>query len=384
MLQGESGRASGEVQGFIPQTVHHPGVRMQTRKIPVTIVTGFLGSGKTTLLRHILQHAGGLRIAVIVNEFGELGIDGEILKGCGIGCDEAGREVEGQLYELANGCLCCTVQEEFFPVMEQLVERRGQIDHVLIETSGLALPKPLVQAFNWPQIKNSFTVDAVVTVVDGPAAVSGQFAENPQAVDAQRKADPNLDHESPLHELFEDQLSAADLVILNKTDLLDDAQQAAVDALIREEIPPQVKVVRAHRGQLDLHALLGLESASEDTIHLRHDHHGSADDPDHHHDDFDSVVVEAQVSSREAVIAALQGLVESHTIYRVKGFAALPGAAMRLVVQGVGRRFDSYFDRRWQAGEAVASRFVLIGEDLDQATLQQALTLALSAEPQQA
>jgi len=357
---------------------------MQTRKIPVTIVTGFLGSGKTTLLRHILQHAGGLRIAVIVNEFGELGIDGEILKGCGIGCDEEGREVEGQLYELANGCLCCTVQEEFFPVMEQLVERRGEIDHVLIETSGLALPKPLVQAFNWPQIKNSFTVDAVVTVVDGPAAASGQFAENPQAVDAQRKADPNLDHESPLHELFEDQLSSADLVILNKTDLLDEAQQSAVEALIREEIPAQVKVVRAHMGQLDLHALLGLESASEETIHLRLDHHGSADDPDHHHDDFDSVVVEAQVASREAAIAALQGLVERHTIYRVKGFAALPGAAMRLVIQGVGRRFDSYFDRRWQAGEAGPSRFVLIGEDLDQAVLQQALTLALAGEPQQA
>ena len=161
-------------------------MQTQLRKIPVTIVTGFLGSGKTTLLRHILQHAGGKRIAVIVNEFGELGIDGEILKGCGIGCDENGAETEGQLYELANGCLCCTVQEEFFPVMEKLVERREQIDHVLIETSGLALPKPLVQAFNWPTIKNSFTVDAVVTVVDGPAASSGQFADNPVAVDAQR------------------------------------------------------------------------------------------------------------------------------------------------------------------------------------------------------
>src|ERR1700744_2383894 len=227
-------------------------MQTQMRKIPVTIVTGFLGSRKTTLLRHILQNANNLRIAVIVNEFGELGIDGEILRGCGIGCDEEGREQAGQLYELANGCLCCTVQEEFFPVMEQLVERRGEIDHVLIETSGLALPKPLVQAFNWPSIRNSFTVDAVVTVVDGPAAASGQFADDPQAVDEQRRADPNLDHESPLHELFEDQLSAADLVILNKTDLLDDAQQSAVEALIREEIPPQVKIVRAHMGQLDL------------------------------------------------------------------------------------------------------------------------------------
>ncbi|MPW10422.1 cobalamin biosynthesis protein CobW [Paraburkholderia sp. CNPSo 3155] len=357
-------------------------MQTQLRKIPVTIVTGFLGSGKTTLLRHILQHAGGKRIAVIVNEFGELGIDGEILKGCGIGCDENGVETEGQLYELANGCLCCTVQEEFFPVMEKLAERRDELDHVLIETSGLALPKPLVQAFNWPQIRNGFTVDAVVTVVDGPAAASGQFADNPVAVDAQRKADPNLDHESPLHELFEDQLSAADLVILNKTDLIDDARQHEVEAAIRAEIPPQVKIVRAQQGQLDLHTLLGLEAASEQTIHLRHDHHGSADDPDHHHDEFDSVVVQASVPSRDAALAALRTLVENHTIYRVKGFAALPGAPMRLVIQGVGRRFDSYFDRRWQAGEngdGELSRFVLIGEDLDQPALQQAFDAALGA-----
>jgi cobalamin biosynthesis protein CobW len=359
---------------------------MQTnmRKIPVTIVTGFLGSGKTTLLRHMLQQAKGRRIAVIVNEFGELGIDGEILKGCGIGCDEDGSEVEGQLYELANGCLCCTVQEEFFPVMEALVERRDQIDHVLIETSGLALPKPLVQAFNWPAIKNSFTVDAVVTVVDGPAAASGQFAADPQAVDAQRKADPLLDHESPLHELFEDQLGAADLVIVNKTDLLDAARLQAVEALVREEIPAHVKVIPAQMGQLDLHTLFGVGAASEETIHLRHDHHGSADDPDHHHDDFDSVVVSAPTTSREATVSALQRLVETHTIYRVKGFAALPGAAMRLVIQGVGRRFDSYFDRRWRADETPASRFVLIGEDLDAAALQQAFAAALAAETQQA
>jgi cobalamin biosynthesis protein CobW len=230
---------------------------MQMRKIPVTVVTGFLGSGKTTLMRHILENAKGLRIAVIVNEFGELGIDGEILKGCSIGCEDESTTDQPNLYELSNGCLCCTVQEEFYPVMEQLVERREQIDHVLIETSGLALPKPLVQAFNWPSIKNAFTVDAVVTVVDGPAAASGQFAANPQAVDEQRRADPNLDHESPLHELFEDQLASADLVILNKTDLMNDAQQSAVETLIRGEIPAGVKIVPATMGQLDLHACSG-------------------------------------------------------------------------------------------------------------------------------
>ncbi|NUA31467.1 cobalamin biosynthesis protein CobW [Cupriavidus basilensis] len=354
---------------------------MQTRKIPATIVTGFLGSGKTTLLRHILENANGRRIAVIVNEFGELGIDGEILKGCGIGCDESGQS-NGQLYELANGCLCCTVQEEFFPVMEQLLERRGDIDHVLIETSGLALPKPLVQAFNWPSIKNAFTVDAVVTVVDGAAAAAGQFAADPDAVDAQRKADPNLDHESPLHALFEDQLGAADLVIVNKTDLMDDAQRADVEALIRPEIPAEVKIVGAQGGKLDIELLLGLNRASEDTIHLRPDHHGSADDPghaDHHHDEFDSVVVELGEVDRDQLIDGLRRLVESHTIYRIKGFAKLPAKPMRLVLHGVGRRFDSYFDRRWLPGEAQSTRIVLIGQALDQPTLQAALEAALPA-----
>ena len=354
---------------------------MQTSKIPATIVTGFLGSGKTTLLRHILDNANGRRIAVIVNEFGELGIDGEILKGCGIGCDDAG-EPTGQLYELANGCLCCTVQEEFFPVMEQLLERRDQIDHVLIETSGLALPKPLVQAFHWPSIRNAFTVDAVVTVVDGPAAAAGQFAANPVAVDAQRRADPNLDHESPLHELFEDQLASADLVILNKTDLMTEAQIAAVQALVRPEIPAEVKIVPAQAGSLDVNSLLGLQRASEATIHLREDHHGSADDADHadhHHDEFDSVVVQAGTVEREALVAALQQLVAAHTIYRVKGFAALPGKPMRLVLHGVGQRFDSYFDRAWRADEAQGTRIVLIGQELDGATLQAALDRALAA-----
>ncbi|RLK39231.1 cobalamin biosynthesis protein CobW [Cupriavidus plantarum] len=349
-----------------------------TAKIPATIVTGFLGSGKTTLLRHLLDNANGRRIAVIVNEFGELGIDGEILKGCGIGCDDAG-EPTGQLYELANGCLCCTVQEEFYPVMEQLLERRDQIDHVLIETSGLALPKPLVQAFHWPSIRNAFTVDAVVTVVDGPAAAAGQFAANPVAVDAQRRADPNLDHESPLHELFEDQLGSADLVILNKIDLMDDAQRAQVEALVRPEIPAEVKIVPAQGGRIDVNLLLGLNRASEDTIHLRVDHHGDGDDPDHHHDEFDSVVVEAGDVDRDLLVAALGQLVQSHTIYRIKGFVALPGKSMRLVVHGVGQRFDSYFDRAWRADESRRTRVVLIGQDLDHGTLQAELDKALAS-----
>ncbi len=340
---------------------------MNLQKIPATIVTGFLGSGKTTLLRHLLTNAQGRRIAVIVNEFGELGIDGELLRGCGIGCDENGAD-NGQLFELANGCLCCTVQEEFAPVMEQLATRREQIDHLVIETSGLALPKPLVQAFQWPALRNAFTVDAVVTVVDAPAVAAGRFAEDPVAVDAQRRADENLDHESPLAELFQDQLATADLVVINKTDGVDAPTLAQVEATVRAETPAGVKVVHAHQGRVGLDVLLGMGCAVEDVIDQRMTHHD--EEEDHDHDAFDSVSIALDVTDRQRLLDALAALVRRHEIYRVKGFVALPGAAMRLVVQGVGQRFDSHFDRPWQGGELRATRLVLIGDHLDAAALQ--------------
>jgi cobalamin biosynthesis protein CobW len=348
---------------------------MNTHKIAATIVTGFLGSGKTTLLRHLLTHAQGRRIAVIVNEFGELGIDGELLQGCGIGCDETGAP-NGQLFELANGCLCCTVQEEFAPVMEQLAARRGQIDHLVIETSGLALPKPLVQAFQWPALRNAFTVDAVITVVDAPAVAAGRFASDPAAVDAQRRADDNLDHESPLAELFEDQLATADLVVVHKTDALDAQALAGVETTIRAQTLPGVKLLHAQHGRVGADLLLGQRRAVEDVIHQRPTHHD--EEEDHDHDAFDSVSVALDVADRGQLLEALAGLVERHEIYRVKGFVALPGAAMRLVVQGVGRRFDSYFDRPWRRGEARATRLVLIGSGLDAAVLQRELDGALN------
>ena len=357
---------------------------MQTlAKTPVTIVTGFLASGKTTLLRHMLDNANGRRIAVIVNEFGELGIDGEILKQCAIGCTE--EEAKGRVYELANGCLCCTVQEEFFPVMRELVARRGDIDHILIETSGLALPKPLVQAFQWPEIRSACTVDAVITVVDSPAVAAGTFAAFPDQVDAQRKLDPNLDHESPLHELFADQLASADLVILNKVDLISPEDLARVRAEVAEELPPAVKIIEASSGRLPLDVLLGLETGSEDHIdgrHSHHDHHHDGDDDhdhDHDHDAFDSISIELPQAEERALMDALSQLVVKHGILRVKGFAAIPGKPMRLLIQGVGTRFDKHFDRAWCSDEARTTKLVLIGQDLDAALLESTLRTALSA-----
>ncbi|MDR0280731.1 cobalamin biosynthesis protein CobW [Pseudomonas putida] len=351
-------------------------------KLPVTIVTGFLGSGKTTLLRHMLDNANGRRIAVIVNEFGELGIDGEILKQCSIGCTE--EEANGRVYELANGCLCCTVQEEFFPVMRELVARRGDLDQILIETSGLALPKPLVQAFQWPEIRNACTVDAVITVVDSPAVAAGTFAAFPEQVDAQRKLDPNLDHESPLHELFADQLASADLVILNKCDQIAPEALAAVRAEVEEELPPAVKVVEASKGVLPLEVLLGLGAESEAHIDGRRTHHdshhdGDDDHDDHDHDAFDSISLDLPEADESLLLDALTQLVTDTGILRVKGFAAIPGKPMRLLIQGVGTRFDKHFDRAWRSDEARITRLVLIGQDLDAAALEARLRAALGA-----
>lgn len=348
-------------------------------KLPVTIVTGFLGSGKTTLLRHMLDNAEGRRIAVIVNEFGELGIDGEILKQCTIGCSE--EEAVGRVYELANGCLCCTVQEEFFPVMRELVARRGDLDHILIETSGLALPKPLVQAFQWPEIRNACTVDAVITVVDSPAVLAGTFAAFPDQVDAQRKLDPNLDHESPLHELFADQLASADLVILNKAEMIDAAGLAAVRAEVSEELPLAVKVIEASSGRLPINVLLGLGAESEQHIDGRkthHDHHEGDDHDDHDHDAFDSISMKLPQADESLLLDALTQLVVQHGILRVKGFAAIPGKPMRLLIQGVGTRFDKHFDRAWSADEERATHLVLIGQKLDAAALEAQLRAALA------
>src|SRR3954449_12994130 len=252
--------------------------------IPCTIVTGFLGAGKTTLIRHVLANAGGRRLAVIVNEFGDVGIDGEILKGCGdVACPEE------NIVELANGCLCCTVADEFVPALDAILAKVPRVEHIVIETSGLALPKPLVQAFHWPSIKSRVTVDGVVTVVDGAALADGRVAFDLDALAAQRKADNALDHDDPIEEVFEDQIACADLVVLNKRDLLDAEHIEKALAVVSAALPRRVKIVTAADGKVDPSALLGLGVAAEEHIEKRRTHHD--EEEDHDHDEFDSFVV---------------------------------------------------------------------------------------------
>ena len=340
-----------------------------TQKIPATVITGFLGAGKTSIIRHLLENAAGRRIALIVNEFGDIGIDGEILKGCGIeDCEDE------DVLELANGCICCTVADDFVPTMEALLGRERKPDRIVIETSGLAMPKPLVKAFNWPDIRTRVTVDAVVTVVDGPAVADGLFASDPRAVQRQRESDDALEHESPLEELFEEQLGCADLIVVNKSDLLGASALDKVVSEVAGQLRPSVKVVTAAHGAVDPKVLLGLEAAAEDDLDARPSHHDGVDD--HDHDDFDTFSVEvADSPGAGELLRRLGAAIARHDVLRVKGFAHVPGKDMRLLIQAVGERIQHYYDRDWRDGEERRTRLVVIGhKGLDEGSVRRMLS----------
>lgn len=344
-------------------------------KLPVTVVTGFLGAGKTTLITHLMRNAGGKRLAVIVNEFGEVGVDGEILRGCAIPqCP-----VEN-IVELANGCICCTVADDFIPTIEALMALSPRPDHILIETSGLALPKPLLKAFDWPAIRSRITVDGVIALADAEAVAAGRFAANVEAVDRQRMADASLDHETPLSEVFEDQIACADIVLLTKPDLAGPEGVARAKAVIAAEAPRPLPVIEVAEGAIDPRLILGLGVAAEDDLHARPSHHDGAQE--HEHDDFDRVVVDIpELDDPSQIVARIAALAAARNILRVKGYAAVAGKPMRLLVQAVGARVRHQYDRPWAPGEARRGRLVVIAEhdEIDEGAIRGALAPAAAA-----
>jgi cobalamin biosynthesis protein CobW len=349
------------------------------QKIPATVITGFLGAGKTTLIRNLLARNGGKRIALVINEFGDIGVDGEVLRGCGDALC-----AEDDIIELSNGCICCTVADDFVPTMKQLLDRDAPPDHIVIETSGLALPQPLVRAFNWPEIRTRVTVDGVITVVDGPATAEGRFAHDEAAVDAQREADDSIDHETPLSELFEDQLACADMVVISKTDQMEAATVDGVLGNLTGQTRNGVHFLRSSADGLAAEVLLGLGIAAEDDLESRHEvhhhHHHDDDDDDHDHehehghDEFETFALTlGEVSDANAFAESLAEVIRRHDILRLKGFAAVAGKPMRLVVQAVGPRIETWFDRPFGATPR-DTRLVVIGEaGLDQAAITAAL-----------
>lgn len=324
-------------------------------KIPVTVITGFLGSGKTTLIRHLMTHSKGRRLAVLVNEFGTVGVDGDILKSC------ADEDCPAEnIVELANGCICCTVADDFIPTIETLMAMPQRPDHILIETSGLALPKPLLKAFDWPAIRSKITVDGVIALADAEAVAAGTFAADVAAVDAQRLADDSLDHETPLSEVFEDQISCADIILMSKADLAGVDGLAAARKVIEAESPRKIPILEMSEGVIDPNVVLGLNAQAEDDLAARPSHHDGHDD--HEHDDFETVVIPMpEVDDVDALIKAIERLANEQHILRVKGYVAVTGKPMRLLVQAVGARVRQQFDRPW-GSDMRAGHLVVIAE----------------------
>ena len=379
------------------------------RRLPVTVVTGFLGAGKSTLLRRLLLESG-LRLAVLVNEFGEVGIDGDLIRSCGFCPDE---ELDDRVVELANGCLCCTVQDEFLPTMQTLLQRADQLDGIVVETSGLALPLPLVQAFGWPEIRSRTRVSGVVTVVDGEALAAGSVVGDPAALEAQRLADPSLDHLSDIEDLFRDQLVAADLVLLSRADCLSADQIAALTAQLQQQARPGVSVLPMARGAVQAAVLLGLERPeapvehqSESGHHHQHDHHAAhGHDEDehghphhdhthhhhshHHHSHQDhSHQDHSHVAMRSAVVQLdgdvdrprleqqLRAQIAAQGLLRLKGRAWLAGKAHPLQIQAVGPRLECWFDTAapaTQRRDRPGLELVALGLQVDGEALRDAL-----------
>ena len=337
-------------------------------KTPVTVITGFLGAGKTSLIRHMLENANGKKLALIINEFGDLGIDGDILKGCG---DETC--TEDDVLELTNGCICCTVADDFIPTLETLLDREDRPDHIVIETSGLALPKPLVKAFQWPEVRSRTTVDGVITVVDGPAVKSGLFADDPELIKKQREADPTLDHDNPLEEVFGDQLACADMVIVSKSDMLEASELNSVLDLINEEARTSVEAIPAIHGRLDPGVILGLDAAVEDDVDARPSCHD--DEEEHEHDDFDTFTLDIETAADpKAIVERVKMALTQEGVLRIKGALVIKGKPARLIVQGVGERVEHYFDRPWAEGETQQGQLVIIGlQGFDRAAVEAAL-----------
>ncbi len=331
-------------------------------RIPATIVTGFLGAGKTSLLKHLVLNSGR-RLALVINEFGQVGMDRELLLGC---ADPRCRE--GDVIELSNGCICCTVADDFLPTMEAILARPERPDQIVIETSGLALPKPLLKAFAWPTVATRLTVDGVIAVVDAAAVAGGGFAADEAALARQRAADPGLDHLTPIEELFADQALTADLVVLNKADLAGADGVASARARLGPLLRAGVAVLPATEGRLDPLVLLGQGARAEADLAARPTFH---DGETHDHDEFESFLVEpGPVADPDRFIARIGEVAATLGVLRLKGFLDVPGRALRRAVQAVGPRVESYYDRPWRIDEPRRSRLVAIGlAPLDRAAI---------------
>jgi len=335
-------------------------------KIPVTVLTGYLGAGKTTLLNRILSEPHGKKYAVIVNEFGEIGIDNDLVVGA-----------EEEVFEMNNGCVCCTVRGDLIRILDGLLKRRGRFDGILIETTGLADPAPVAQTFFLDDTVGGRTaLDAVVTVADAKW-LKARLRDAPEA---------------------KNQIGFADIILLNKTDLVTAEELRDVESRIRA-INPYARMHRTERcevpiqsllgqGAFDLQRILSIEPEFLAGDHHDHDHHGHDGGHRHHHgpkhyhdEDMQSLSLKSdRPVDSEKFLSWINDLVakEGPKILRCKGILSFKDDPQRFVLQGVHMVLDGGHQRDWKPGEKRDSRLIFIGRELDAAAIDQGFLACLA------
>jgi G3E family GTPase len=312
---------------------------MSQKRIPVTILTGFLGAGKTTLLNYILKENHGYKFAVIINEMGKIGVDGALVE-----------KTDDDILELNNGCVCCSVRKDLVAGVQKLI-KRGGFDYILVETTGAADPQPVAQTFlNIPQLQQIVMLDSIITVVDA------------EQIEKQMKA----------QETAREQIAMADFVLVNKTDLVDEAQLVKVEGIIRG-LNPHCRTVRTNQSQANLKELLDMNAFDLDKK-LEIDPGFLDEMRNRHHHDINSF---SFTFEKPMVIEKLeffiQEMSEKEQIYRSKGFLSIAGNPRRAIFHGVNNRFTLLWDRLWAKDEKRHSQLVFIGKNLDEAKIRKSL-----------
>ncbi len=327
------------------------------KKIPVIVVSGFLGSGKTTFLRYLLKQSNK-KFGLIINEFGDVGIDGDLIKSCDR-CDETEEEC---VIELNNGCICCSVQDDFVPSIKALLEFNPTIESIIIETSGLALPIPLIQALNWPEIRSSIYLDVVVCIVNGESMINGLPINDLNKITKQYNDIDRIDHNVPIEELFEEQLEVSDIVLVSRSDILNDDQFDFVKNKIKASLNSSAPVLKSKNGKIDLNYLFDFKFKKDTYKEFLTEEH------DHNHIELvsDSIKLNYFLEKNDFE-NEMPKILDELNILRIKGRIWIPNKSLPLQIQIVGKKINTWFEEApkncWRPKDNAGLELVIISFD---------------------
>jgi len=307
---------------------------MPTR-IPVIVVSGFLGSGKTTFLKYLIEKTNK-KFGLLINEFGDIGIDGDLLKNCS-NCNEDSSE---SIIELNNGCLCCTVQDDFIPSIQTLLKTNKDLDAIIIETSGLALPIPLLKALNWPEIRTSIYLDFVISMVNGDSMINGSPINDLYSINSQYKDIKKIDHISSIEELFKEQLEVSDIVLISRSDLISEKQFNLIKRDLQRKVKPNVPILKSFNGETNLSLILDSNIKKinyQEILTNEHDHS--------HANIFSDFLKTDYFLEKNQFELEMSQILKVINILRIKGRVWIPKKKLPLQVQIVGRKINTWYEK---------------------------------------